>query len=217
MIHDGSALHLFADGREVLVREAPVEVPGVGPQGVEIGNRPGANESIRGDIDEIKIWRRDPRVMWRDFARRPIDQKTADCWHDFMQRIDEMLRAHPDCEERLLSGVRRVLKRMTRTVGAHGPAARAHAGQFYQRYRVLWRKGQIDGAAMAKLITEWSAWNRSLGVDVSADAEVHALLSDPCFKLMGESSVRIDCDSKFMGYLRLFTPPPRPSAPTTAV
>jgi hypothetical protein len=203
-VHDGSAVHIVADGHEVHVQEAAVNVAPIGPKGVNIGNKPNASESIRGDIDEIKVWRRDPRTMWHDFASRPINRKSANCLADFLQRLNELLRAHPECATRFHSGLRQVLERMTQTLGSHGPATRARAGALSGRYRALWRKGQIDGVAMASLIAEWTAWMRSLNLEPMTDAEFRVLLQDPCFRILVEGSSGLECDKRFAGYLRLW-------------
>jgi hypothetical protein len=203
-VHDGWAARLLADEQEVRADEVTGPVPAVGPGGVCIGNRPGANESIRGDIDEVKIWRRDPAKMWHDFAERPVDQKSADCWADFLQRLDELLRAHPDCAARLLTHCRNVLEGFIHAVGARGPAVRARAGALAERYRTLWGQGSIDGVAMGELIAEWVGWTRSLGLEPAADADLQALVGDPCFRLLVEASSTLECDKSFTGYLRLW-------------
>ena len=93
---------------------------------------------------------------------------------------------------------------MTQTLGSHGPATRARAGALSGRYRALWRKGQIDGVAMASLIAEWTAWMRSLNLEPMTDAEFRVLLQDPCFRILVEGSSGLECDKRFAGYLRLW-------------
>jgi hypothetical protein len=203
--HDGiAAMRLFADGQLVAQRHhvlGSIRDAGVG--GIRIGSSAGGSDFLGGDIDEIKVWRHDPRTMSKEFFRRPIDRHTANCWYDFLKRIDELLRSSPECA-RLLSRPRDVLVRMLRVIVAHGPGAINQQARFCREYQRLWRGGRIDGPEMAGLLGAWIAWMRSLGVVPEADAELRGLLNSDCFRRMFETSPGIDCDAQFAGLMRIF-------------
>jgi hypothetical protein len=206
--HDGiSAMRLYADGRLVAERgNVLAGVRSAGEAGLRIGdsNQYGGYEFIGGDLDEIKLWRHDPRSMWREFAQRPIDERAAACWHDFLLRIEELLRADPDCARLLLSGFNEIVLRMLRTIAAHGPGAVKHHKRYCDEYQRLWRAGTIDGPEMADLMQAWIAWMRSLGVIPEADAELQALLASDCFRRLWETSPGLACDARFAGMMDLF-------------
>ncbi|MGF1624969.1 MAG: LamG-like jellyroll fold domain-containing protein [Alphaproteobacteria bacterium] len=204
--HDGIGwMRLFADGALIAQRfgvKAGIRSPGA--RGVSIGNSiDGIDDVLGGDIDEIKVWRRDPRAMWNDFVQRPIDEAAADCWHDFLLRMAELLREHPDCARLLLAGVGDALDRTLRRMAAHGPGALRRLDELQQDYRRLWRAGTIDGPEMAALAAALQTLLRGLGLDPTADGAFLALLHSDCFKRMVEAAPRLDCDPAFVGMLRI--------------
>jgi Concanavalin A-like lectin/glucanases superfamily len=204
--HDGiAAMRLYADGQKVAERHQVLAgIRDAGAVGLRIGNAgSGADECLGGDIDEIKLWRLDPQALWREFSRRPLDAAAAACWHDFLLRIDEILRAHPDCA-RLLGALRDIVERMLRTVAAHGPGAVGQLVRFGEDYRALWRAGAIDGSEMANLTHAWTAWLRGLGVNPEADAMLQALIRSDCFRRLWETSPGLACDAAFLRMIGLF-------------
>ena len=214
--HDGiAAMRLYADGQLVAQRHQVLAgIRDAGVDGLRLGNSSsGADEFLGGDIDEIKVWRRDPQTLWREFSRRPLDAAAAACWYDFLLRIDEMLRANPDCS-RLLGALREVIERMLRTVAAHGPGTVEQLVRFCEDYRALWRAGTIDGSDMANLTQAWIAWLRSLGVNPEADATLQALIRSDCFRRLWETSPGLACDEPFHRMIALFVAaaPGRPQA-----
>jgi Concanavalin A-like lectin/glucanases superfamily len=217
--HDGIAMMcLYADGQQVAERHQTLAaIRDAGTAGIRIGNAgSGTDEFLGGDIDEIKVWRRDPQALWREFSRRPLDSATAACWHDFLLRIEEILRAHPDCA-RLLGALREVIERMLRAVAAHGPDAVAQLVRFGEDYRALWRAGAIDGSDMANLTQTWIAWLRSLGINPEADAMLQVLIRSGCFRLLWETSPGLACDEAFRRMIGLFVAATPERSQVTAV
>lgn len=205
--HDGlAAMRLYADGQMVAQRQHVLAgIRDAGASGVRIGNSAGGvDENLGGDIDEIKLWRRDPRAMGREFAQRPLDESMASCWHDFLEHLDELLRADPECARRLLGGLREAVERASRAIAVQGPGAVRHHLRFCEEYRRLWRQGQIAGPDMASLVDAWVAWMRSLGVAPEADAQLQALINSECFRRLWATSPGLDCDAAFAGMMRLF-------------
>ena len=69
----------------------PVNAPG--GAGLSIGNalRSGGL-SCNGEIDEVKIWRLNPRRIEDEFYARPMDRETAECWRRFRREIEDAFR-----------------------------------------------------------------------------------------------------------------------------
>lgn len=205
--HDGvAAMRLYADGQLVAQRHHVLAgIRDAGPGGMRIGNsESGVDEPLGGDLDEIRLWRLDPRAMWTAFARRPLDAKTAGCWHDVLLRIGELLEADPECARRLLGGLRDAVARATRAVAAQGPEVVRQHAEFAREYQRLWRQGALHGPDMANLVAAWIAWMRSRGVTPEADAELQALLGSECFRRLWETNPGLDCDAPFTAMMGLF-------------
>lgn len=214
--HDGiDAMRLYANGQKVAERHQVLAgIRDAAAAGLRVGNAAsGTDEFLGGDIDEIKVWRRDPRALWNEFSRRPIDAAAGACWHDFLLRIDEILHDNPECA-RLLGALHDVIERMLRTIAAHGPGALEQLVRFCEEYQALWRAGAIDGPDMASLAQAWIAWLRSLGVNPEADATLQALLRSDCFRRLWETSPGASCDAPFHRMIGLFVAaaPTRPQA-----
>jgi hypothetical protein len=218
-VHDGfSRMQLYIENKLVAKRQPTDSVPGVGVGGISIGNwLEMSSDYFRGDISSVKVWRIDPRTMWHDFAQRPIDEKAANCWYDFLLRIEEILRQHPECERELRSGVAAALDRVIRAVAAGGQAAWTQAAKFNEEYNRLWRAGTIDGAEMRDLAAAWIAWLRGLGIDPARDADLRALIESDCFRLMFETAPRLDCDPRFTEMLGMFARAYGAPKPTAAL
>ena len=101
-MHDGvRTLELYADGA-VIARKtgtyAPIDAPG--SSGLNIGNTRVLDSPLNGEIDTVRIWRFNPRKPLDDFARRPMDPRTAECWTHFLHRCRRPSRAIPTARSR---------------------------------------------------------------------------------------------------------------------
>ena len=69
LMHDGfDTMELYVNGRTIARRTGLLaNVPPVGPLGVSIGNEPDRDDPLVGDIDEVKVWRLNPRFMDEEF------------------------------------------------------------------------------------------------------------------------------------------------------
>jgi hypothetical protein len=84
-MHDGfGAIELYADGQVVARRSGtylPIRPPG--SAGLNIGNARSLDIILNGEIDDVKIWRLNPRRFGENYFARPMDAKTAECWKRF--------------------------------------------------------------------------------------------------------------------------------------
>ena len=87
-MHDGfGTMELYADGQVVAQRSGvygPVTAPG--GAGLSIGNARTGGLFFNGEIDEVKIWRLNPRRIEDEFYSRPMDRETIECWKRFQAR-----------------------------------------------------------------------------------------------------------------------------------
>jgi len=119
------------------------QVPGVGPQGVLIGNRIGnPGEHWRGDIAMVKVWRSNPRTMNNEFLARPLDPALSACWTEFIRKFNEALRNNPNCLEWLMSTVKQLQQKFTQALAQKSQEKIAEFRKMCLEYRDLhyWRQ-----------------------------------------------------------------------------
>ena len=145
-MHDGfGTMELFADGQVVARRDGvygPVKAPG--GAGLSIGNalRSGGL-SCNGEIDEVKIWRLNPRRIEDEFYARPMDRETAECWRRFRRQIEEAFRRHPDCAKQIGRLVQEAVDSFIRQANAQGPETQSRLLRAVGEYnRVARRQGR---------------------------------------------------------------------------
>jgi hypothetical protein len=204
--HDGlNVMQLVADGK-VVARRTDLRdgVPGVGPQGVCIGNLVDGPWPLQGEVDEVKIWRPDPDALRRQFLGRPYDPATADCWTRFFRSLREALQQEPDCAQQIATQIEAIFDRLCRTIASRGPKARSRFQKFTQTYAKLWCSGQIDSPKMEKLFRDWCTWTHKeqLALD---DPDLQALTQSECFQKICSLCVALDCDPQITALLGFLT------------
>lgn len=204
--HDGlTMMELYIDHQLVGRRtDLTTGVPGVAGGGISIGNTLARDlqHVFDGEIDEVKVWRIDPRAMWHDFMQRPINSEQAACWAKFTTALAQARVKDPDCARELMLGLGSALDRIVRAILAKGPAARAHFDKLHKRYLALWRGGKIHGHAMRQLISELVAWLDGLGIFPEKDAGLIALAQSPCFQSTVDACGGI-CDEDFVALINI--------------
>jgi hypothetical protein len=171
-------------------------IPGVGAEGVHIGNAPGsAGHCLEGDIDEVKIWRLDPEAMKKAFLARPWDQGSADCWARFFRRLREVLSKHPECARELAVSLPAAMDDLHRAIVQSSPSARETFDELRAEYARLWRRGSLGSAAMAEV---FGGINELLPSGAPAEdfPPLRAVLDSPCMQLLREElkGFDVDCD-----------------------
>ncbi len=68
----------------------------------------------------------------------------------------------------------------------------------------LWRESKIDGPEMRKLLADWCAWLRLVGIDPCGDDEFQAFKRSECWKLIQRELKGLDCDPQVLALMRLF-------------
>jgi len=205
--HDGmTQMRLLVDGEAVTWPRGVLSgVPGVGPKGIGIGNSvEDGDQPFPGEIDEIKVWRLDPHRVRKQFLDRPVDKDTADCWARHVRSLRDAFRKHPDCAKKLTAEMRSGMDRWLRNILSQGPETRQRFDDVRARYAELWRQGKLDGPEMKKLLGDWCAWLRLIGVDPCGDDAVHALRQSECWRIIQRELVGVACDPQALALMRLF-------------
>ncbi len=173
-LHDGlDTMELLVNGQVIARRRGLLaSVPGVGSGGVSIGNSADNQPNyLNGDIDEIKVWRLDPRGMGNEFLSRPIDDATADCWEQFLRKLREILDRHPECARLFRTSLTTILERLRWAIVGKGPETRARFAKTGKEYARLWRAGKLDSPEMGQLLADWCTWQRLVGISIEDDPE----------------------------------------------
>jgi hypothetical protein len=200
-LHDGfGTMELSLNGEVVARRSVPLWP--VNPAGaVTIGNSSDGLNVLYGQLDEVKVWRRNPRKLADDFLNRPMDDATAECWARFGRELAEAMRRHPHCAARLRETLGSTVTGLLRDALNMGPETRQRLQEAADRYRALWRTGRLDSAEMTSLLLDLTAWMQLAGLPLQ-DNPAHSLLQDgECQALLRELP-SLDCDPQFSGLIR---------------
>lgn len=204
-MHDGfGTMELYADGQVVARRTgvyAPVNAPG--GTGLTIGNaRFSGDMSCNGEIDEVKIWRLNPRRVEDEFYARPMDRETAECWRRFRRQIEDAFGRHPDCAKQIGRLVKEAVDSLIRQTNAQGPETQSRLERAAKEYNRLWRGGKVDSPEMVDVFLDLIGWLRIAGVAPEDNAALAALSNSACWQLIIGELTAPDCDRQFMTLLR---------------
>jgi hypothetical protein len=195
--HDGfDTMELAVDGQRIARRSGLLAtIPPIGPLGLSVGNQPDQdNHFLNGEIDELKIWRRDPYHMEREFFARPSDKSVDECWERFFRELAQALDRNPDCRELLGKQLAETIDRLKRSVVAKGPETRERFFHTSDKYFELWSAGQLDHPDMARLFSDWCAWLRLVGISIANDPGARALAESDCLRRILAEMSPLDCD-----------------------
>jgi Concanavalin A-like lectin/glucanases superfamily len=201
--HDGySRMRLLIDGHVIGERIVSAAVPPVQTAGVSIGNTIGGGTPLVGGvIDEVAIWRLDPKGIKREFLCRPYDESTAQCWAAIFRAVREWGEAHPAELVAVLSALSAQSRAAIRTLFLLPEAEQAEIRAILHEYEHLWCSGRIDGGEMRAVLARWVAALRRHGVDTGAGAD----LKDLRRRLsIDDKKLSLECDPAARRFLQLF-------------
>lgn len=200
--HDGFArMQLSIDGRIVGEKIVSGGVPPVQAAGVAIGNSLGDGNALRGEIDEVRIWRLDPNEMRREFLCRPYDAATARCWEAIFRAVRAWIAGHPTQAKTLLDLLDARMNNFIRGLFLLPKAEQETLRAILQDFAKHWCEGPIDGAQMGKVLHRWLAELRRLGLDPAGGldtGDIQAQLSGIDLK-----SLTLDCDPAAIAFMQL--------------
>jgi hypothetical protein len=204
-MHDGfGTMELYADGQVIARRSgvfASVNAPGGG--GLSIGNALRSGGLFcNGEIDEVKIWRLNPRRVEDEFYGRPMDRETAECWQRFRLQIEEAFRRHPDCAKLLRKFSQDAVDSLIRQTMAKGPETQNRLLNAAEDYNRLWRNGQVDSTEMVEVFVRLILWLRIAGVALEDNVALATLQNSECLRIILAGLKPLDCDRQFMTLLR---------------
>lgn len=203
--HDGiSTIEITANGQVVarksgvFARVAPIASTG----GITIGNVVTGDIRLNGEIDELKVWRRNPHRMTDDFFSRPMDEKTADCWTRFMQALRDALRRHPECAREISRLLQELMDRQLRLAMGKGPETRERLHRASRKYNELWASGAVGTPEMTDVFADIITWMRLNGVVLERDPAFRALERSECLARMIKEVSPPDCDDQVVALLK---------------
>ena len=114
--------------------------------------------------------------------------------------LDEVLRENPESAGRLRGLMTKAVASMLRAALNHSDAARIHWQRVAQNYRDRWAQGDLDG--IVPVLSDLVSWLRSAGIDPAKNADVAALLNDPCVARIRKWMPAIEYDPNFLYMFR---------------
>lgn len=202
--HDGFAkMRLFLD--DELVGEAIIEgsIPPVQNLGVSIGNDVNQDGlQFPGEIDEVRIWRLDPKAMKREFLGRPYTKKAARCWQRQFEEIFDWMRKHPEQSLSLEQQISIEQNSFIRSLFLLPESEQAKLRAVLVAFGDLWFAGKIAGPEMEKVLCDWIALLRALGLD-PGDGPASKALSAALAELKIDTYDVLKCDPKIAAFLEL--------------
>lgn len=202
--HDGFAkMRLFIDGE--LVGEAVVEggIPSVQGLGVSIGNHIDQDTlQFPGEIEEVRIWRLDPKAMKRLVLGRPYTPKEAHCWEKHVAKTLDRLKQHPEQRRLLAHQLRSEQDFFLRALYLLPDSDQAKVRAVMAKFGALWFAGKIAGPEMEKVLCDWLSLLRALNLDPGSDPANNApdaIVAE--LKIDGDDLLQ--CDPKFAAFLNL--------------
>jgi hypothetical protein len=137
---------------------------------------------------------------WERINLRPIDRGVRRYWQEWDWGLDEVLRNNPESAGRLRGLMTDVVASMLRAALNHSDAARIHWQRVAQNYRERWAQGDLD--AIVPVLSDLVSWLRSAGIDPARNAEVAALLNDPCVAGIRTRMPGVEYDPNFLDMFR---------------
>jgi Concanavalin A-like lectin/glucanases superfamily len=202
-MHDGlGTVELYAGGQVVARRTGtygPIDPPG--PVGLNFGNNRILGDSLRGEIDDVKIWRLNPQRFDNNYFGRPLDPKTAECWKRFWRDVDAASKQNAQCAGELVADLSALIRGFVGQTLAQGPETKAQLLKTAREYDELWHRDDIGGAAMAKVFSRLIAWLHLVG-DPRANRDLLFLLESDCMKSLLAGIKPPDCDAKAVSMLQ---------------
>jgi hypothetical protein len=203
--HDGyRGLEVAIDGTTVGRRNDLVSSVGsVGSFGTTVGNWPDAPKfTLKGQVDDLKVWRRDPDAMSDEFFSRPIGKKEGDCWAHLFAELASRLR---DRDETLIALILRMEQFLIRSVhdSAHDAGFLARNRSFSERFVKLWTSGNAASREMETLLRLWLPQILQAMSITPLDTSLKSI-TDGVAQIESVRRIRpFDCDPNFAIFLKI--------------
>ena len=161
---------------------------------IVVGNGLDGRDPFRGLIDDIKIWRLDPKWVDKTFTHRPVDPRVRDCWDKWSDGLGKALAADTECAVQVATLIRNAVNSLIRK--AASPATKATWEAAVETYRKHWEGGDLNGVADAL-----NSVIAAIGTDLqlTTDPAIVALMRDPCVQRLIGHVPSLDCDPQFTG------------------
>ncbi|UMB69118.1 LamG domain-containing protein [Mycobacterium paraterrae] len=203
--YDGFLSHGFTQNGQK-VSDFRDEIHPLNPVGaLRIGNRdvgqtgsPTVRKGFAGRIDDVKVWRLNPHYVDAAFQDRPTDTDTNDCWRQWRRALNAALSDGSECAAVVTDRIARAVAGVMHSAAASDDVA-AQWEFAAQRYAEFWQADQLD--QIVPVLVDLVSYLRGAGVDPTNDADVIALIHEPCFDEIRRKLPPLDCDQKFVSML----------------
>lgn len=175
VFHDGfSKIQLTMDGE--LVGQADVS-NGVPPlQGrVTVGNTQSGDRPLLGRLDEVSVWRLDPKAMQREFLCRQINPEVAACLETFFLEVKQWAFDHTSAAVQLLNAIAEGERALVSGFLLLPTHEQARGRDLIRSFLQLWCSGEIGGEAMRNFVRHWLQFLDKQGLDLNRSERIAIL------------------------------------------
>lgn len=156
---------------------------------------------LNGLIDDLKIWRLNPRRIPNEFVSRPMGPPVIDCWKQWRKGLEKALHdldgENPECLEFILTRLRRAVYGGLGKAITHSDQSRSRIATATIEYREAWFSGNLAG--IRPVLDDLIAGLESDGFDITQDPAYQELVNSDCWRRLVELTPPLDCDPDFTG------------------
>lgn len=173
-----SQARVFINDRLVALRQDFASgLAGVGGEGVVVGNWTLSNQyAFAGEIDSIRLWKRDPDALIANFVARPISPEARDAWDGILACLEAELGERDKSTLAMLGDQwRDLLREIFRVMQQGPPEMRQKFRDLLAIYRQHWLAGTIEDPAFAGALHDLRALlEKVLGAQFATKLESQA-------------------------------------------
>jgi hypothetical protein len=145
-----------------------------------------------GLIDDVKVWRLNPMRMVNDFLNRPMDSATRYCVMNWLNEIQALLDANPECAQSVLGEIGRGLRSGLQQLRLGDDDTRQRFQAAVATYDQAWTAGDFD--TVAATVADLIDWLTGPDSPMFYPGIVKELLGDPCARQLSAALPPLTCD-----------------------
>jgi hypothetical protein len=159
--------------------------PLLGGQHIAIGNRLNGTDGLHGVIDDVKIWRLNPRRVDDNLRHRPVFNDVSTAWSNWGRSVVLVFKDDPECADEVRHLMEQAIGALRRAVPTDDAYDRWEADA--QQYATAFTANKLH--LIPPIATATLHWMRDQGIEPMNLPELQALLRSRCFKKVLDGTI----------------------------